>query len=168
MPPVSTAPRPLRFLIVGIWNTIVGYGTFVALVALTRKLEVSYLLASGGAQVVGIVNAYFCHRAFTWQEGDRSFAGFLRFNVVYWVIFAVNVPLLILLVSGLGLLPEVAQGLLIFGNAATSYIVHGKWSFRRRAPAGDAPELPRSSAFPADPGEEQVSPALTGRGHELL
>lgn len=130
MPP---APRPIRFLIVGLWNTVFGYGIFVAAVAATRVLNVSYLYATVPAQILGILNAYVCHRVYTWADGDKSFAGFLRFTAVYWVIFAVNAPLLVVLVEGLGLLPEVAQGLLLVANTAVSYVAHGRWSFRKRA-----------------------------------
>lgn len=131
MPP---APRPIRFLIVGLWNTVFGYGTFVAAVAATRALNVSYLYATVPAQILGILNAYFCHRVYTWADGDKSFAGFVRFSAVYWVIFAVNAPLLVLLVDGLGLLPEIAQGILLVGNVVVSYLAHGRWSFRTSAP----------------------------------
>ncbi len=126
------APRPLRFLLVGLWNTAFGYGLFVALVALTRLLGISYLYATVPTQIISVLMAYVCHRTFTWVDGDKSFRGFLRFNVVYWVMFCINVPLLVALVDGVKIPPEVAQALLIIGNTVISYVAHGRWSFRTR------------------------------------
>ena len=127
---MPTPPRPIRFLLVGAWNTAFGYLAFVGCVAVTRALEVSYLYATVPAQILGILNAYLFHRLYTYADGDKSFAAFLRFNAVYWVLFVVNVVLLAALVDGLGLAPELAQGFLTAGNVAASYVAHTRYSFR--------------------------------------
>lgn len=127
MPP---SRRPLRFLLVGGWNTAFGYLSFVGCVAVTRLLGVSYLYATVPAQIVAILNAYACHRYITFPDSEGGLGAFLRFNVVYWVLFAVNVPLLAALVSGLGLLPEVAQAILTVVTVVTSYAAHQRFSFR--------------------------------------
>lgn len=126
----APAARPLRFLLVGAWNTAFGYLAFVGFVAATRALGVSYLYATLPAQIVAILNAYLCHRYITFPDGEGGLWAFLRFNAVYWVLFVVNVGLLAALVDGLGWLPEVAQALLTVLTVVVSYGAHRRFSFR--------------------------------------
>ncbi len=127
---------------VGAWNTLFGYLAFVGCVALTRAAGISYLYATVPAQILAVLNAYVAHRTWTYADGDKGFATFLRFNAVYWVLFVVNVALLAALVEGVGLLPEVAQLGLVVINVSVSYFAHGRWSFRVGRGDG-APAVPR-------------------------
>lgn len=134
---MAPAPRPLRFILVGAWNTLFGYLAFVGCVAATRAVGISYLYATVPAQILAVLNAYVAHRTWTFADGDKSFGAFLRFNTVYWVLFVVNVGLLAALVDGVGLVPEVAQLGLTVLTVAASYLAHGRWTFRVPGASGD-------------------------------
>ena len=126
--------RPVRFLIVGAWNTLFGYLAFAAAYGLTRVLEIHYLFANVPAHFLAVGNAYLCHRTFTFGAGDAGAAtSFFRFATVHWISLAVNLALLPLLVEGFDISPLVGAAILVVGSAFVSYFVHGRWSFARRA-----------------------------------
>ena len=124
------ARRPLRFILVGGWNTAFGYGAFAAFYWLTRRLGVHYLWAVLPAHLLAVFNAFLCQRWIVFGTHGPFFAALLRFSAVYWIFFAVNLPLLPLLVQGLHLHPLVAQALLVGANAALSYVAHDRFTFR--------------------------------------
>jgi putative flippase GtrA len=123
----------LRFVIVGAWNTLFGYAAFAGFYYLTRRLEVHYLWAVLPAHVAAVLNAYLCQRWIVFGTHGPFFTTLLRFSAVYWIFFAVNVPLLPLLVQGLELHPLLAQGLLVAANAGLSYLAHDRFTFRKPA-----------------------------------
>jgi putative flippase GtrA len=49
--------RPLRFGIVGAWNTVFGYGAFAAFYWMTRRLDLHYLWAVLPAHIVAVLDA---------------------------------------------------------------------------------------------------------------
>ena len=128
--------RPLRFVLVGAWNTAFGYGAFAFFYWITRRLGVHYLWAVLPAHVLAVLNAFLCQRWIVFGTHGPFFATLVRFSAVYWIFFAVNLPLLPLLVQGLHLHPLVAQALLVAANAATSYVVHDRFTFRKPADGG--------------------------------
>ena len=126
--------RPIRFLLVGGWNTVFGYASFAAFYWATTRLEVHYLWAVVPAQIVNILQAFALQRWFVFQARGPVVSSLLRFSTVYWVLFLVNLPLLPLLVSVGGLHPLVAQAVLVAVNALVSYAAHDRFSFRSVTP----------------------------------
>lgn len=132
IPAPGKAPpnRPVRFVVVGIWNTAFGYLAYTGFWALLSPMGVHYVWALFPAQVVAVANAYLCHRIFVFGGAAPAKTSFLRYTLVYWVTFAANLALLPLLVTIVGLHPLVAQGILIFTSATASYLAHSRFSFR--------------------------------------
>ena len=141
------AGRPLRFALVGAWNTAFGYGAFALFYWLTRRLGVHYLWAVLPAHVLSVLNAFVCQRLFVFGTEARLWSSLLRFSAVYWVFFAVNVPILAFLVKVVGLHPLLAQAGLLGANAAASFVIHDRFTFRKPK-AGPAPR----DAVKAPPG----------------
>jgi putative flippase GtrA len=134
---LSHAERTPRFVLVGLWNTAVGYLAFVAFDALFAWLGWWYLLALVPAQVVGVANAYVFQRVFVFADGARDRGTLPRFLGVYTVTFLANLALLPLLVQAAGLAPRIAQGLVLGLMAALSYV--GNLRFAFRVPTSPAP-----------------------------
>ena len=122
--------RKLRYLAAGAWNTAFGYGAFVALYFLGRRLGLHYLVALTVSNVLAIANAYLTYKHFVFRTSEYSIAEFARFSTVYWVGFGVNLFVLPALVRGLGWNPVLAQALITGLAAVAGYLAHGRFSFQ--------------------------------------
>ncbi|MHC5795228.1 GtrA family protein [Lacisediminihabitans sp. FW035] len=132
----------VRFLVVGGFNTVVGYGIFV-LVQLTVGRHTSYLLSLYVATFLGTMVAFLSHRRFTFRIAGRrnivvEFFKFASVNIVSLVINTIALPLLVELG---GLNPLLAQALIVIVTTVVSYIGHKFFSFRRQKSTGEAHDV---------------------------
>lgn len=126
--------RPVRFVLVGIWNTVVGYAAFAACYAVVTSAGIHYLWATPLSHVLAIVNAYLWHRSLVFGTEAPVARSFFRFTLVYWILFAVNLALLPLLVEVGGIHPMPAQALVMALCGASAYAAHSRFSFSERSP----------------------------------
>jgi putative flippase GtrA len=122
--------RGLRYLLVGGWNTVFGYGVFAAL-QLTLGDDINYVFLLAAAHVVGTVNAFLGYRYLVFQVRGTLVADFLRFSMVYAGAFAVNLAALPLLVEAFGLPVLLAQAIVVLATVVASFFAHRNFSFRR-------------------------------------
>jgi len=127
--------REVRYLIVGGWNTLFGYVVF-AVLQIAVGHAIGYMAVLCIAQVVGILNAYLCYRAFVFRVEGTWWLDLLRFSTVYWIVFGLNVVALPIMVSVLGMNVLVAQALFIIVTVVASYFAHNHFSFRRKPDEG--------------------------------
>ena len=119
---VKLSPRFLRFLLVGLLNTAVGYGLF----AFFTWLGLLYPLAIGLATLGGVV--------FNFQSiGRLVFSGLHwsrlgRFVAVYSLLYGLNVAGVALLLNA-GINVYVANALLIIPLALIAYLLQQKFVF---------------------------------------
>ena len=94
-------PSMLRFLLVGVVNTLVGAGIMFLLYNLAGC---SYWLSSAANYIVGGVVSYFLHKYYTFKNTERSWRQVLRFalNVaVCWLLaYGIAKPLALRLLAG--------------------------------------------------------------------
>ncbi len=126
----------LRFILVGIWNTIFGYLAFVSLdylfTDLFSKRYEAYMSAAVISNILAIVNAYVFHKYITFKSTVKGFGiiyEFLRFSTTYMVTFILGLFLLPLSVEILKITPKIAAALLIILFTGVSYLGHMKFSF---------------------------------------
>jgi putative flippase GtrA len=81
----------IRFVLVGGWNTVFGYGVYVALDWLFERLFASraaaYMSAAVLSNILAILNAYIFHKFITFRSEARGWAmipEFVRFFSTYW------------------------------------------------------------------------------------
>jgi putative flippase GtrA len=120
----------VRYLLVGAWNTLFGYGVF-ALLQLTLGDDVHYLILLTVAQVVATLNAFIGYRLLVFKVSGTVLRDLARFSTVYIAAFAVNVVTLPLLVEVAGLPVLLAQALLVGATVIASFFAHRNFSFRR-------------------------------------
>lgn len=93
----------LRFLLVGVVNTLVGAGVMFLLYNLAGC---SYWLSSAANYIVGGVVSYFLNKYYTFKNTERSWRQVLRFALsvaVCWLLaYGVAKPLTLSLLSGAG------------------------------------------------------------------
>ena len=94
-------PSMLRFLLVGVVNTLVGAGIMFLLYNLAGC---SYWLSSAANYIVGGVVSYFLNKYYTFKNTERSWKQVLRFalNVaVCWLLaYGIAQPLALRLLAG--------------------------------------------------------------------
>jgi putative flippase GtrA len=124
------AREEVRFLIVGVINTVVGYALFALFLLVFGYLPSLYL-----SYAVAVTLAFVLHRRFTFRVRGNALVDFVRFVGVYVVSLAVNSVVLPVLVELVGLHPLIAQGIALVITTLFSYVGHKWFSFRRSASA---------------------------------
>ncbi len=130
--------RPLRFLLVGGFNTLFGIGLYAALYALTRPIHMHYLWVAAIGNLIAVTVAYVLYKIFVF----RTRGGWLREYVKFWASYAVIIGAqfagLALCVSVLHIQPVVANVIVVSASVLVSWVVHNYFTFRRE-PAASPP-----------------------------
>ena len=123
-----TAPRPLRFCIVGAAGLVVNLGVYSALVGYAGVWPHA---AAAAAFVVAAAHNYLANRAWTFRTRRGAFvAQGLRFLAVSVIALAVNLAVLsVLLEAGIGAV--LAQCLSVLVAASVGFLGNSFWSFPR-------------------------------------
>jgi len=129
--------KKIRFILVGIWNTIFGYLVFVGLdilfTFLFPKRYLAYMSAAVLSNILAIVNAYIFHKYVTFQSqvrGKGIFMEFARFFSMYLFTMILGLILLPVFVEVFSIDPKISAGLLIPITVIISYLGHSRYSFR--------------------------------------
>jgi putative flippase GtrA len=116
----------LRFVVVGVSNTLLSTGVFAALF----HLGVHYLLASSIAFALGALNSYALNRRWTFKSRARRAPELARFVCVQAVGLGVDLALLAALVELLGIPHVVAQVLVFPVASVVTFGLSRQWAFR--------------------------------------
>jgi putative flippase GtrA len=129
----------VAFLLVGIVNTVVGFAWF-ALFEVTVGRVGGYLLSLACAHVASVLCAFVLYRRLVFRVRGHLLLDLLRFESIYLVAIAINFLALPLLVEFAGLVPILAQALIVVVTTVVSFVGHRYFSFRRPAAKEDPPE----------------------------
>jgi putative flippase GtrA len=132
--------QKFRFLILGAWNTLFGYGAFaLGYILLNRWLQ--YFVIALLAHAVAVTQSFLTHKFFVFKSSGPWPAEFLRFNLTHLSTFVAGLAGLVLLVDTFGLHPLVAQAFVLVATVVVAYLAHARFSFKRhRSPASTARE----------------------------
>jgi putative flippase GtrA len=125
--PVSRT-QIIKFCCVGILNTIVGYGVFFILVN-----YLYYLVALLIAHIIGVIHSFFWNKYWIFRTKKISLAEFIKFNVIYVVVFVVNAVALFACVDIIYVDPKLAQFLLLPIITVISFFGQKLWTFKANA-----------------------------------
>ena len=127
----------IKFVLVGIWNTVFGYAVFVGLdfffTLFFEKRYAAYMLAAVLSNILAILNAYIFHKFITFRSPIRGLAiipEFLRFSSMYLFSFLLGLVLLPVFVELFHLDPKISAALLIPITIIISYFGHSRFSFK--------------------------------------
>lgn len=127
----------VRFVLVGIWNTIFGYLVFVGLDYLFNLVfsprYIAYMSAAVLGNVIAVTNAYFFHKYITFKSNTKGLAAFyeyLRFYATYAFTIVISFIFLPISVELFKLDPKIAAGIITLILTFVSYIGHNKFSFQ--------------------------------------
>lgn len=122
-PPSRLKHEFLRFLAVGVLNSLFGYGCFAVLIFLGLHYSAALLLAT----IAGVLFNFKTTGSLVFGSSDNRLL--FRFIATYAVVYAVNVSLLTaLLLAGLG--PYTGGALLILPMAALAFILNKRLVFK--------------------------------------
>lgn len=123
--------QPLRFLIVGAWNFTFGYGAFAGLYWALNGRWPDWLI-SAVAAILGITMSFITHRIFTYRSHGCWWREYLRFYVVYGGQSLLNVVLIWILVTQLGLNAYAVQLAISIALTLATYWAHKYYSFKEK------------------------------------
>lgn len=124
--------QKINYLLVGGWNTLFGYISFIALYALFAA-RIHYLFLLALSNILAITNAYLGYKTFVFKTRGNYWREYLRFYMVYGAAMILNIILLPIGVELLKLSPLIAQTGFTLINILFSYFGHKRFSFSPRA-----------------------------------
>lgn len=120
--------KRIRFLMVGVINTVVGYGFY----ALFIYLGLDAYLATTLSTILGVINSYFWSKYFTFRQPKKSLPEALRFVLVYAVSYGANLALVYLFVDRMGMDKYLSGVACLFVTTIVSYVGHNFFSFKSK------------------------------------
>ena len=120
----------VRFAIVGVLNTGVGYLLFVVVqLAFGHFLHEVFVLLC--AHVLASAFAFVMHKRFVFKAHGQILIDYLRFQVVYLVPLAINMMVLPISVRVFDINIYLAQAIFTALTVIFSFVGHKYFSFRR-------------------------------------
>ncbi len=131
--------QQIRFLFVGVLNTIVGVGItclvyFLFGLPIFKRDDIPFipmLIGTLSGQIIGTIHSYFWNRFFVFKSKDKSKTEFLRFVLVYVVQYLLNLGLTALFNKILHENPFVVTIITTLVCTIISYFGHKFFSFRK-------------------------------------
>jgi len=137
LPMRTSLKLKVRFVMVGIWNTIFGYMVFFILDTILEdiftKRYFSYMSAMVLGQIIATINAFIFHRYVTFKsevKGKGIIPEFFRFCMTYVFTFSLGLVLLPFFVEIVHLHPRIAAAIVILICTLISYVGHSRFSFK--------------------------------------
>ena len=119
-----------RYLLVGIWNSLFGVGSFLILSHSFPKLNDSLVLFF--SYIISIVQAHFSQRRLVWRSQEKYLGELFRFSGAYVSQFVVNLILLQIFVHFVGLSRAVSQTIIVVLLTFVMYFVNKEGVFRAK------------------------------------
>jgi putative flippase GtrA len=117
----------LKFGIVGVSNTLL---TFIVYTLLLKVFGVWYLAASAIGFAVGATNGFLLNRRWTFRDHIGDAFTPVRWTIVQGTGLAINLGLLFLFVSEVGLDKLLGQALATLVVTLTTFFANRAWTFR--------------------------------------
>lgn len=115
----------IKFCGVGILNTIVGYGAFFLLVN-----YLYYLAALLLAHIIGVIHSFLWNKYWIFKTKKFKLWEFIKFNLIYAVVFMVNAIALFVCVDIIHVDPKLAQLFLLPLITVVSFFGQKLWTFK--------------------------------------
>lgn len=129
----------IRFLIIGVWNTIFGYLVYVSLDYLFtfvfQKRYLAYMMAAVLSNIIATTSAFLFHKHITFKStvrGKGVIIEYFKFYSTYTVTNVLGLVLLPFCVEVLKIDPKISGALLIPIVAIISYFGHSRFSFVKK------------------------------------
>ena len=117
----------IRFILVGAFNTILGYGIIFFFMYITNlSPEFSNMIGYTATLIV----AYFLHRRYTFRIEQKKNIMFFYFLIVFMISYCANLAILVILVRAMGIHAGISQFVAGAVYVCTSYLLNKYYAFR--------------------------------------
>jgi len=116
----------VRFLFVGVLNTVFGYAVYALLI----YLKMHYFLAQLFASVLAITHHYLWNKYFTFRIPEKSVSEIVRFVSVYAISYLLNMAVLYISIEKFTMNAYVSGVICLFVTTIISYLGHKHVSFK--------------------------------------
>lgn len=124
-------PTFFRFLLVGVVNTLVGYGVMFGLynlAGLHRLGGLGYWLSSAANYVVGSIVSFFLNKHFTFRNREKGAGVVLRFviniSVCYLLAYGLAKPAVTWALGGMGLSQQLQGNLTMLAGSGLFVVLN--------------------------------------------
>ena len=128
----------IRFLLVGIWNTLFGYLVFLLFLFLLEKIfnneRQIYSLSIAFSHLISVINSFIFHKVVTFvpkQKGLELVYEFRRFFNSYIITFLLNLSLISIQVELLSLNPRIAGAISLPIVTVVTFFLLSKYAFNK-------------------------------------
>jgi putative flippase GtrA len=115
-----------KFGMVGVLNTLVGYGAFFILLNYTN-----YMISLIISHIIGVTHSYIWNKYWIFKSEKILINEFLKFNSIYAAVFLTNVLVLVFFVNVMNFDPRIGQLIALPIVTMISFAGHKYWSFRK-------------------------------------
>jgi len=122
---IKSSMQFVKFGLVGVLNTIIGYGIFYFLVF----IKVHYLISLVTSFAISVLNSYGWNRLWVFASHGNHLVEFPKFISVYLITLAINFVLLPIFVEFFKFDPKVAQLFFVFFLPVVTFLGFKYWSF---------------------------------------
>lgn len=120
-----------RYLITGGYNTVFGYLLFI-LIFYYFSSTVSHYFLLGICHLLGTIHNFFSYSTFVFKPKTNAFKNYFKFNLVYLVIFLLNLVMFTLLTKVMNWNLYFSQALIVALIAVVGYILNKNYSFSNK------------------------------------
>ena len=124
-------PKHLKFALIGIYNTLFGYGAFAGLHE--GFPHINYMFVLIVSREISVVSSFIAYRLFVFKVKGAVVSDFMRFWLVYSGAMVANLIALPFFVEIIGLNVLLAQAITMILTVISSWIGHNHFSFKRAA-----------------------------------
>ena len=124
-------PTFFRFILVGIINTLVGYGVMFGLWNLAGLYvwgDRGYWISSAANYIVGSIVSYFLNKHFTFRNQEKGFAVIGRFilniSVCYLLAYGMAKPLVNLVLNHMGISAQLQGNITMLAGSVIFVILN--------------------------------------------
>ncbi|CAH1208495.1 hypothetical protein PAECIP111891_03230 [Paenibacillus allorhizoplanae] len=119
--------QTIKFLIIGILNTVVGYLIYFLCL---KFIDLNYMISLLCAHVLGVLHSYYWNSRWTFNTGRKTYKNLLKFSGVYVISFFINLLVLYIFINYLEQNALLSQVFALFLTTLISFIGHKYWSFK--------------------------------------
>jgi putative flippase GtrA len=116
-----------RFVAVGLFNTVLGYFVIFGCMYLVK---ISPEISNVAGYAVGLVASYILNRKYTFNSKQNQLNEIVRFLAVFFVAYASNFVVLIILIHGVGVHEGASQILAGLIYVIASFIMNKYYVFK--------------------------------------
>lgn len=115
-----------KFLVVGLLNTVVGYGIYGILVL----LQIPYLAALLMATIMGVIFNYFSTGKLVFKSSGGRIV-FAKFIAAYSMVYGINAVVLDVLIKHFQFDPYIGQALCVPLSVVISWLLMNHWVYKK-------------------------------------